>query len=546
MVREATLRLAVDARGAKAAVDDFNRSAERMNLTVVQSEVKVDKLEAQLEQLNRVTIDNARNTALMRAGIERMAYSQQSAEQQVQRTTMGIERQTKAGNILIKTFGGLAARTVATGGAFLAVDFLARVAGANSLFDLMNKGLDKVADSFRRSFTEAKSFSEVLKEISASSALEGEGLAEFLTRAGSKSRASLPAKLYSTDIPLNIPSLAGENEFLAAAVAKVLADAGADIDKARATINAQGATPDTYRRLQEFKVFRAGQAQEEINRLGAFFENMPDAAKRASKAVGDFNATLAATASVALGGPRSAAGLAGNKVYTGLGFPSMSPQGFAVGTGGLAIQGAASVTTAGIGRDPYGFKQTGGTFAGDAQPGGFWATQIAGASAYAAALTVVDKRQQEARRSGAAFGEAAAASIEDAVFAAGTLEDRLQGLLSSLTRVIFNQLVTQNIASGIGGLFGNANGNVFRGGSVVPFAYGGVISGPTVFPMAGGKTGLMGEKEPEAIMPLGRDSQGRLGVRGGGGTTVNQYFYGPTLDAKSRKQMRDDAQRALR
>jgi phage-related minor tail protein len=45
--------------------------------------------------------------------------------------------------------------------------------------------------------------------------------------------------------------------------------------------------------------------------------------------------------------------------------------------------------------------------------------------------------------------------------------------------------------------------------------------------MSGGKTGLMGEAGPEAIMPLKRTKGGKLGVvaeGGGGDVTVNQYF----------------------
>jgi len=49
-----------------------------------------------------------------------------------------------------------------------------------------------------------------------------------------------------------------------------------------------------------------------------------------------------------------------------------------------------------------------------------------------------------------------------------------------------------------------------------------------MFPMAGGKTGLMGEAGPEAIMPLKRGANGKLGVQmeGGGGDNVviNQSF----------------------
>lgn len=58
----------------------------------------------------------------------------------------------------------------------------------------------------------------------------------------------------------------------------------------------------------------------------------------------------------------------------------------------------------------------------------------------------------------------------------------------------------------------NAMGGLFQAGSVTPFAAGGVISQPTYFPMRGG-LGLMGERGAEAVMPLQRDSAGRLGVR---------------------------------
>lgn len=66
-----------------------------------------------------------------------------------------------------------------------------------------------------------------------------------------------------------------------------------------------------------------------------------------------------------------------------------------------------------------------------------------------------------------------------------------------------------------------AHGGAFDRGRVLPFASGGVVSAPTLFPMARG-VGLMGEAGPEAIMPLAR-IRGELGVRagGGGGVQVN-------------------------
>ncbi|MBI5111868.1 MAG: phage tail length tape measure family protein [Rhodovulum sp.] len=65
--------------------------------------------------------------------------------------------------------------------------------------------------------------------------------------------------------------------------------------------------------------------------------------------------------------------------------------------------------------------------------------------------------------------------------------------------------------SWLSGLFGSANGNVFSFGNVIPFAAGGIVTAPTIFPMARG-AGLMGEAGPEAIMPLRRAPDGRLGV----------------------------------
>ncbi len=64
----------------------------------------------------------------------------------------------------------------------------------------------------------------------------------------------------------------------------------------------------------------------------------------------------------------------------------------------------------------------------------------------------------------------------------------------------------------LAGLFGFAKGGVFAGGQeLTAFARGGVVDRPTVFPFAKG-IGLMGEAGPEAILPLRRGRDGRLGV----------------------------------
>jgi phage-related minor tail protein len=81
-----------------------------------------------------------------------------------------------------------------------------------------------------------------------------------------------------------------------------------------------------------------------------------------------------------------------------------------------------------------------------------------------------------------------------------------------------------SLVSGAASLFSAfaAKGHAFNHGNIVAFAGGGVVTSPHTFPMAGGRTGLMGEAGPEAIMPLARGSDGKLGIktRGGQGHTI--------------------------
>ena len=89
-------------------------------------------------------------------------------------------------------------------------------------------------------------------------------------------------------------------------------------------------------------------------------------------------------------------------------------------------------------------------------------------------------------------------------------------IIADMARIAIQQMITKPFTNFLDGLFGNANGNAFVDGKVEKYAYGGVVKKPTLFPMANG-IGLMGEAGAEAILPLRRGSNGKLGVQSTGG-----------------------------
>lgn len=138
-------------------------------------------------------------------------------------------------------------------------------------------------------------------------------------------------------------------------------------------------------------------------------------------------------------------------------------------------------------------------------------------------------------------------SINDALLSvvdgSKSVSSAFRDMMTSILKSIYEQMVTDPIANAGSNLFSSlisgvtgvpvsapdvtsAYGNVFNAGNLQAFATGGVVGSPTLFPMAGGKTGLMGEAGPEAIMPLKRGPDGKLGVAssGGGNITVNNVI----------------------
>lgn len=139
-------------------------------------------------------------------------------------------------------------------------------------------------------------------------------------------------------------------------------------------------------------------------------------------------------------------------------------------------------------------------------------------------------------------------AFDGVVFDGLNLSDALTTLTESLANTAYNAAispVTSHVggllAHGVDGLVGNilpfADGAPFSQGRVMPFATGGIVSGATPFGMRGGM-GVMGEAGPEAIMPLARGPDGKLGVRGagGGGGTVVMNISTPDVQGFQRSQ----------
>lgn len=124
------------------------------------------------------------------------------------------------------------------------------------------------------------------------------------------------------------------------------------------------------------------------------------------------------------------------------------------------------------------------------------------------------------------FGRQLTGALKGAVVSGRSLEDVLRRLALNLAGMALGQGLQP-----LQGLFSSLFGQMM--GGATPFAKGGVVASPTYFGTGGG-LGLMGEAGAEAILPLARGADGRLGVAAGGqGRPVNIVFNVTSPDAAS-------------
>lgn len=138
----------------------------------------------------------------------------------------------------------------------------------------------------------------------------------------------------------------------------------------------------------------------------------------------------------------------------------------------------------------------------------------------------MEKLKQAAGEMKSAFQSAFTSLVTGAASFKEALRQLAQQLAQMLANSAFNSIWSALVGGGSGGTgtlglpMPFAKGGVFQGGRVAAFAKGGVVAGATAFAMQGG-LGVMGEAGPEAIMPLSRGADGKLGVKAQGGGVVH-------------------------
>jgi phage-related minor tail protein len=149
-------------------------------------------------------------------------------------------------------------------------------------------------------------------------------------------------------------------------------------------------------------------------------------------------------------------------------------------------------------------------------------------------IDLLDIRLRDLDRTASAFARTMTSAFAVSATGARSFDDVLKSVVlrfSDLAVRLAFKPVESALANAFSGLFGGMAG---ANGAIKPFAAGGIIGTPTYFPLAQGGLGLAGEAGPEAIVPLSRGSDGRLGVAMAGASSPASIVVNiATPDAES-------------
>ena len=168
----------------------------------------------------------------------------------------------------------------------------------------------------------------------------------------------------------------------------------------------------------------------------------------------------------------------------------------------------------------------------------------------------ITQHLEQVAASYSALEGASSRAIESMIFDGASLRDSMKALVNDLSRTILRSGISSMFNAGgtgsINSMFQGFMGNIF-GGSVASangntFNRGGVVTTPRAVPLS-----VMGEAGPEAVVPLTRGRDGRLGIQsqGGGGQTINVNIHvdagttNPDGFRRSARQIANQVQRAV-
>lgn len=142
-------------------------------------------------------------------------------------------------------------------------------------------------------------------------------------------------------------------------------------------------------------------------------------------------------------------------------------------------------------------------------------------------------------------GDSLTTMLDSWIVKGESFTDVIRVMAQEIESLIFRKVVAEQAAAlltqGInyygGAALTSDKGNAFTPTGVVhQYAMGGVVDQPSFFKFGGGQVGSVAEREPEAIMPLRRLSNGRLGVESSGGGSNRTQIVNVKMDVHTPDQ----------